>query len=543
MDVPFQSSLTAGCAALPICAKRARPRLLCHQAFIVTTLPNSIQRQTVPGGLCYTFHTSFLPQAARKTRAAPLPSRLRERPAIIAARNSEQVRENLTNVSESIIRAVESLSRQPRQTVADIAAAAGVSLTDAGDEAVKLASLTGASIDVTDGGDIAYRFPGNVRGALRSRSLLAALSMTWRRIAPSLFLVSRVAFGALLVISIVVTFLAIAALSASAQRDDDRPNNNRSSGFMMGNRLFGPNVFDVMFYSRPYGYYDYGGDRRGGGRQKKDGMSFLEAVYSFVFGDGDPNTTFDEQRWQAVGAVVRANRGAVTAEMLAPLLDPPKRSEYDTGVVDESFMLPALTRFQGHPEVTEDGDIIYVFPSFMTTGARGGAGAVEIVGQRTVSPLVEKEVKLTQASGQQTTMVIALGVVNVIGVAILGSQLVSAVPVTRDAMQLLGLLRSVYPVLFVYAASFFATPLIRYLRLGKWNEAIRARNKARADVASLVVRGGVELRRKMRAAEEYVVRGGNVNSDGVAYSSDRDAMDQRSVQEDLTDDFDRRLNG
>jgi hypothetical protein len=30
-------------------------------------------------------------------------------------------------------------------------------------------------------------------------------------------------------------------------------------------------------------------------------MNFLEAIFSFVFGDGDPNETFEERRWRALG--------------------------------------------------------------------------------------------------------------------------------------------------------------------------------------------------------------------------------------------------
>lgn len=29
-------------------------------------------------------------------------------------------------------------------------------------------------------------------------------------------------------------------------------------------------------------------------------MSFVEAVFSFVFGDGDPNWAYEERRWQQV---------------------------------------------------------------------------------------------------------------------------------------------------------------------------------------------------------------------------------------------------
>lgn len=34
-------------------------------------------------------------------------------------------------------------------------------------------------------------------------------------------------------------------------------------------------------------------------------MNFVEAVFSFVFGDGDPNETFDERRWKELGNMIR----------------------------------------------------------------------------------------------------------------------------------------------------------------------------------------------------------------------------------------------
>lgn len=448
---------------------------------------------------------------------------------------SEKLRDNFSNVKEPVIRAVETLARQPRQTVADIAATAGLSLSETTDEAVKLAALTGASIDVTDDGDIAYRFPKDVRGALRSRSARAAFSLAWQRIAPALFAAVRIGFGALLIVSIVVTFLAIAALSAAGSRDDDRRDSRSAS--MFGPRVyFGPDVFDIMFYSR-YGY------RRREPPRDPSAMSFLEAVYSFVFGDGDPNAGFDDRRWRAVAAVIRANRGAVTAEQLAPLLDPPSRlPEDDSNFVDENFVLPALTRFQGHPEVTDDGDIIYVFPSFMTTGARGGAGSVEIVGSRSTAPAVEQEIPITRANSSQRALVVALGFVNVVGVAFLGSKLGTMASVTPDAAQFVGFVRSIYPALCAYAASFVTVPLFRFFRNRKQNAEIRARNQARAEAARDMAMGRPDLRRKLRAAERFIVRGKRVTADDVVYSSDRDSIDQIKLQEDFTEDFDRRLN-
>ena len=34
------------------------------------------------------------------------------------------------------------------------------------------------------------------------------------------------------------------------------------------------------------------------------GMNFLEAIFSFVFGDGNPNESYDDRRWRLVGAAV-----------------------------------------------------------------------------------------------------------------------------------------------------------------------------------------------------------------------------------------------
>jgi hypothetical protein len=52
-------------------------------------------------------------------------------------------------------------------------------------------------------------------------------------------------------------------------------------------------------YSRPRG--DYYSD--------EPQMSFPEAIFSFVFGDGDPNKQYDEQRWRALGQYIQARWG------------------------------------------------------------------------------------------------------------------------------------------------------------------------------------------------------------------------------------------
>jgi hypothetical protein len=102
-------------------------------------------------------------------------------------------------------------------------------------------------------------------------------------------------------------------------------------------------------------------------------MNFFESVFSFVFGDGDPNEGLEDLRWKSIGECISNKGGVVSAEELAPFLDVPPYSE-DTQT-DESFVLPVLLRFDGHPEVDDKGNILYRFPSLQRT-------AVDWLGRR-----------------------------------------------------------------------------------------------------------------------------------------------------------------
>lgn len=491
---------------------------------------------------------------------APQISACQSQPAALRAQlsslspTSREAPDALRDVPEPVLRAVERLARQPRVTVADVASAAGVGIPAAEDSLVALASVTGAAIDVSEEGELAYRFPRNVRQVLRQRSIRAAVRMAWQKAFPLLFTAVRVGFGAFLVLSIVITFLAIAALAASSKSDSDSDRrSSRSSfggggGFYFGPRLFGPNIFDVMFYSRRMGGYGRASPSVGRGREEPEGMSFLESVYSFVFGDGNPNEDIlGPRRWRKVAAVIRASNGAVTAEQVAPFLDLP--SSYSPGDastatnVDEGFMLAVMQRFHGHPEVTDDGDLIYVFPDLGVTGSSaGGAGSMDVVGTGSTTALREVEYTLTKATGQQKFFAGLLGAINLGGVLTLGSMLATAVPTTVDSAALLSFASAFYPALFAYALTFVLVPVSRWFWYKRENASIRGRNSARTRASIALARPDRRLRAKLQAAS---LRGENarvVEGDDVIFSSDRDATDQPGLERQATKDFDKRLN-
>jgi hypothetical protein len=60
-------------------------------------------------------------------------------------------------------------------------------------------------------------------------------------------------------------------------------------------------------------------ERESGDKNRE--LTFIESIFAFVFGRGDPNEDLEHRRWRAVGLLLRVNKGAVYAEQLAPFLD------------------------------------------------------------------------------------------------------------------------------------------------------------------------------------------------------------------------------
>lgn len=245
--------------------------------------------------------------------------------------------------SQSVIQAVESKRGAP-VLASDLAATAGISLAQARQDLTALASLSQGDIAVSKDGELIYKFPSNLSGALSQNSAKYKALQTFRKIWPGLFWFIRVSFGVTLLVSLVAIFSTIIFInSSSSSSDDDRRDNRRGGGGMGSfNYFWGPSPFD-FFYYRPYGYYGYFGQPQQQGRDPEE-MGFFESVFSYIFGDGDPNPNLDERRLSLVANMIRENKGAVTAEQLAPFCDdaPDPSKVSKSGYVDEVCVLRAL---------------------------------------------------------------------------------------------------------------------------------------------------------------------------------------------------------
>ena len=114
-------------------------------------------------------------------------------------------------LNPSVMQAVEKLGY--RVTVGDIASQAGLEVQVAERDLLELASEAGGHMQVAESGEMAYLFSNNFRDVLRNKHFRLRLQEWWSKIWGVLFYVIRVSFGVVLIASILLIMLTIAALS------------------------------------------------------------------------------------------------------------------------------------------------------------------------------------------------------------------------------------------------------------------------------------------------------------------------------------------
>lgn len=428
-----------------------------------------------------------------------------------------------------IMKAVEQLGY--RATVGDIAAQAGLNINLAQQGLLALASDAGGHLQVAQSGEIAYLFPKNFRSILRNKYLRLQLQEWWQKIWRVLFYLIRISFGIILIVSIVLIFVAIAiiiiGLNSSSNNNSSGGSRNSGGGsFFLPHFWIGPDIF--WFFDPGYERQRY---RRRRDSSERNQMNFLEAIFSFLFGDGNPNADLEERRWQEIGTVIRNSQGAVAAEQIAPYLDNIGKAYQRES---EDYMLPVLSRFNGLPEVSPDGEIVYHFPELQTTVAsRHQPLSVPAY-------LREQLWRFSQASSGQIMQAIGLGGVNLVGALMLGSLLRGG----QIAAQLGGFVasvQSIYWLLLAYGIGFLAVPLIRYFWIQSKNRQIEARNQQRQEEAIALSQADANLKKKIAYAQQFAAQN-VIKDEDLVYTSETDLLDQEIERKDKIDaEWRRRL--
>jgi hypothetical protein len=425
-------------------------------------------------------------------------------------------------LSPTIMQAVEQLGY--RVTVGDVATQAGLNVAEANLGLLALASDAGGHLQVADSGDIVYLFPKNFRSILRNKYFQLRLQEWWKKVWNVLFYLIRISFGVFLTVSIALITITIIVIITAV--NSDRENNEGGNSRGGGGFFYFPNLF--WYFSPNYGaQYP---ERRHERREKSD-LNFFEAVFSFLFGDGNPNANLEERRWQEIATVIRSNRGAVVAEQISPYLDhigEEYRKEY------EDYMLPVLTRFNGQPMVSDEGQIVYYFPELQVSATKKLRHAIS-------DHLQEFLWGFSAASSEQIMLSAGLGILNLVGALVLGS-LLKGGTVAAQLGGLVAFVQGIYWVLLAYGIGFLGIPLLRYFWIQWRNQKIAGRNRDRLDRAKLLESADSSLQQKIDYAHQFAAEK-VIGKEDLVYSTETDLIDQeveRSAQIDA--EWQRRLD-
>lgn len=405
----------------------------------------------------------------------------------------------------SIMRAVEQLGY--RVTVGDVATQVGLNVGQANQGLLALASDAGGHLQVADTGDIVFLFPKNFRDILRDKYFKLKLQEWWNKVWSILFYIIRISFGIFLVASIALITIAIfLIITAMSNRDGGSGGGGGDWGSSGGSFFYFP---DFWWFLSP-NYDSHYRERR---REKRE-LNFFEAVFSFLFGDGNPNANLEQRRWQEIATVISENRGAVVAEQISPYLDnigEKYQQEY------EDYMLPTLTRFNGQPQVSPEGEIVYYFPELQVSAVKKRRHAI-------ASYLEELKWKFSAATSGQIMLSAGLGIANFVGALILGSLLRGGV-VAAKLGGLVGFVQGIYWLLLAYGTGFLVIPLIRYFWIQWRNTKITERNSERISRAKLLSNISQELQNKINFAQQFAANK-FIGNENLAYSTETDLLDQ-----------------
>jgi len=446
----------------------------------------------------------------------------------------------------AILRAVE--QHRFRVTVGDVSAATGLGLRQVEQGLLALAANAGGHLQVAEDGEMAYVFPRNLRavrlGRVWRRQLQSALHTAWK-----LFLyLLKISFGivliSLIVAVLVALIVAMVAVSMSGSNSNKSDRRTSTSG--------GPFSLDAFLFFDPSQPRQSQKATRAKSSQRVNGNSsvrefnFLEAVFSFLFGDGNPNADLEERRWQAIASVIRHQRGVIVAEQLTPYLDQLKGA-----LTDEDYVLPTLVRFNGQPHVSPEGDLVYAFPELQVTAGEpqavdrprasssSGKDSASLAAGVPSPPFLREEPwPFSRATtGQQITAGVLGGVLLALSICLHGYVSVHATVLAGW----LALFSGLATVGIAYSLAYLLVPLVRYLWLLQRNKRLQKRNTMRQARALTVQQPSSSLSRKLAYAHRH---GGQrlVDAANLAYTSEKDLMTQEAENADKIDaEWQRRL--
>lgn len=399
------------------------------------------------------------------------------------------------NSRSKIIHAISDLGK--RVTVADVVAKTGMPLTEVSGELNLIASETNANLEVAQDGDIYYCFPDYLQYAYFTKGVSKVFNQFGQGTFKVAYFLFRLSFGLILLFSLICLFgiaLIVQTLLAGVSGSTDSVSGMWRDFFGLVQRLA---LKDLVHWGKEK---IKPGSTKGGGRQ-----GFLLDCFSFLFGEGDPNASAENEKWKLLAQVIRLNEGVVLPEHLSPYTG----QEPD----DEKVLFEILAKFNGMPQVSNTGNIVYVFPNMQKRS--------EVASYAHLPPLLHfKRWQFTTLKKEELTRVMGLAALNF--VMALTACLFFVRPSHMNSVS--------YMFLFLcfYALMFLTLPALRLLYTLEQNRRVNQRNARASLYESMLGAPSKELSTRLEEAEE-LREGLGVNGDtAIVYSTKTDYLEQIS---------------
>ncbi|MFM2304522.1 MAG: hypothetical protein RLZZ135_1934 [Cyanobacteriota bacterium] len=399
-------------------------------------------------------------------------------------------------IDPQLMTAVEKLDY--RVNCGDVATSAGLHLETARSGLLALANETGGHLQVTDRGEVIYVFPPDFRQVLIRKYVRLQIRAWLDRIWAVVFYLIKISFGTLLITSISFVYLTILVIAISSS-----PGNLgrcvleifRSDIWDFGSKKLSDSPNSPQKSKLPIRAKTY-----------RKPLNFLEAVFSVLFGDGNPNADLEQRRWSYIGNLIHRQQGVAIGEQIAPYLDDLGQGfdrEY------ENYMLPVLMKFNGIPEVSPTGQLVYHFPDLQTTLKDAPEEFV-----RLPQCLRERKWKFSKANYTQIRWAIGLFIANIVGIEILaimlGKYLIS------------GSIGAAMLVLNIYGIGLVIIPSIRYFWVKYQDLQVRRRNCNRHQQVSLLKQSDL-IKEKLNYAKQFAKQHKITDRD-IIYTTEEDAL-------------------
>ena len=378
--------------------------------------------------------------------------------------------------------------RRKGATVADISAATALPLSQVRELLPRAADEFSGRLEVTESGEIRYSFP---RGFVsRYRGVGAALRRFSAAFLSGLGKFAALAFKVWIMFMLVGYFalfmaIAFASLLLSVAANSRSSDNRRGGGLYIGPGIFNL-IWRLWFYSELTRSLDRHYEAGRPAREKNRPLH--RAIFSFVFGEEDPNKGWAAAEKKAIIAYIQAHRGVISQPEVMAL------TGKDSAAAEETIMA-CCAEFGGSPEATAEGTLVYRFDELLLRADTA---------DRSFSGLSSPLQRLKKFSDNPKNMNVWFGVINAVnllfGSYFLYNTLNTGLIVTQgqfnaasriyavayylltrfvvaNPLPLIGVGLGLVPL--VFSLFFWLVPALRFRREKKENERIKLRNLRR----------------------------------------------------------------